>query len=157
MRTIIVGIGNPLMGDDGVGVKVARMIGNETNIEFIEMNTAGMDVVENILGYDCAVIIDGVFDERKDEGDVVEYLLEEFEERVHMASIHEMNFPTALKIGKLHYPEKIPEKILIFGIVIKDIQEFHDTLSENIERKLKDICKKIMHSMEVEGCLKMRK
>lgn len=56
MKMLILGIGNTIMGDDGVGIYVARMVKDRvrprTGLEFKELSVGGLRVVEEILGYE---------------------------------------------------------------------------------------------------------
>ena len=65
-KTIIVGLGNPILTDDGVGVKVAyeieaRFRGNiPANLTITEASVGGLWLMELLEGYDRAIIIDAI-------------------------------------------------------------------------------------------------
>ena len=62
MRRLVLGIGNTIMGDDGVGIYVARMVKDRTrsqaDLQFKELGVSGFNLVEEILGYDEVIIVD---------------------------------------------------------------------------------------------------
>jgi hydrogenase maturation protease len=63
-RILIGGIGNVLMGDDGIGPYVARLI--ESRYEFpdhvnvVDLGTPGLDLVVHLSRYDTAILVDAV-------------------------------------------------------------------------------------------------
>ena len=62
-RTIILGLGNPLMTDDAVGILVARALHArlaDPNAVLREASVAGIELMELLVGYDRAVIVDAV-------------------------------------------------------------------------------------------------
>ncbi|HDR06864.1 MAG TPA: hydrogenase maturation protease [Candidatus Coatesbacteria bacterium] len=62
-RTLILGLGNPLMSDDAVGILVARGLHErlaDPDVELREAAVAGIELMELLVGYDRAVIIDAV-------------------------------------------------------------------------------------------------
>ena len=61
---LLVGLGNPIMGDDAVGIHVVRMLKDRNrgraDLEFKELSLGGLGLVEEILGYERVFIIDSV-------------------------------------------------------------------------------------------------
>ena len=73
MKTIVLGVGNPILSDDGVGIHVANQLKqkiNDPNIAIDEALTGGMNLLDLILGYDKAIIIDAVKIDNGEEGKV---------------------------------------------------------------------------------------
>ena len=64
-RVLIVGIGNLLLGDEGLGVHVARaLLSADTmlppSVEVIDAGTALMEVLPQLVGYDRWIVVDAV-------------------------------------------------------------------------------------------------
>jgi hydrogenase maturation protease len=61
---MVVGLGNPILGDDGVGWQIASELQNEVTIPSdvtIEcMAIGGISLMESLIGYDRAIIIDSI-------------------------------------------------------------------------------------------------
>ncbi|MDG6225790.1 MAG: hydrogenase maturation protease [Candidatus Thermoplasmatota archaeon] len=58
-RIAVIGIGNPLMGDDGIGprlIEELKLLG--TGVELIDIGTGGMQLVHVLAGYDAVLLID---------------------------------------------------------------------------------------------------
>ncbi len=75
-RVKIGGIGNVLMGDDGVGPYIARMIDAlyefDADVEVQDLGTPGLDLIVHVEGLDALVLIDAV-DNQQPAGTVTFY------------------------------------------------------------------------------------
>ncbi|MFC1927886.1 hydrogenase maturation protease, partial [Chloroflexota bacterium] len=63
MKALVLGIGNPILSDDGVGIKVAREVEknlNDPQITVSEASAAGLSLLDSILGYDRVIIVDAI-------------------------------------------------------------------------------------------------
>lgn len=115
--TVIVGVGNELLRDEGVGVVAARVLMNETlppGVEVVEGGVGGFDVVFELEGRDRAIIIDAA-DMGAAPGTVRSFTLDEVDvEMLHsMASLHQVGLADVLHIGSLIGP--LPE-VHIIGV-----------------------------------------
>lgn len=64
-RTLVLGIGNVLMGDEGVGVHVARRLGDlplPPNVDVLDGGTGGFNLLGALGAYDPVVMIDATMD-----------------------------------------------------------------------------------------------
>ena len=71
MKTLILGIGNPILSDDSVGLRVVQEMRNridDASIDFAEASASGMDILNLIVGYGRLVIIDSVKQPDKETG-----------------------------------------------------------------------------------------
>jgi len=136
MKTIILGIGNLILGDDGVGVHVANELKkhiNSPDITVDEAITGGMNLLDLLLGYDKAIIIDAVKSESSEKGEVKRILLSNFT-TIHSCNPHDVSLIEAINIAKKLGEDRIPKEIIIIGIMMKEIPcEFGEELSKEIE------------------------
>ncbi|HMZ07522.1 MAG TPA: hydrogenase maturation protease, partial [Anaerolineales bacterium] len=63
MKTLIVGLGNPILGDDGVGWKVVEEIKKQTpssqgDVDVICLSLGGLALMEHLIGYQRAILVD---------------------------------------------------------------------------------------------------
>ena len=135
MKTIVLGIGNLILGDDGVGVHVANEVKkhiNSPDITVDEAITGGMNLLDLLLGYDKAIIIDAVKSENSKKGEVKRILLSDFT-TMHSCNPHDVSLAEAISMAKKLGEERIPNEIVIIGIMMKEIPcEFGEELSEKI-------------------------
>lgn len=135
MKTIILGVGNPILSDDGVGIHVAEQLKQQIqdpNITIDEALTGGMNLLDLIIGYDKAILIDAINIKNAREGDVKRLGIHDFSP-IHCNNPHDASLPEALKLAEKLGETNIPQDIVIIGIVLKkNPYIFGDKLSKNI-------------------------
>ena len=135
MKTIVLGVGNKILGDDGVGVHVANELKkhiNNPNITIDEAITGGMNLLDLILGYDKAIIIDAVKTENGDNGEVMRVPINDFT-TMHSCNPHDVSLIEAIKMAKKMGENRIPQEIIVIGILMKEMPcEFGEKLSKKI-------------------------
>src|SRR5437868_10939587 len=61
---ILIGVGNPMISDDGVGLEIARRcraeLPPETGVAIAEVHCGGMRLMEAMVGYDRAIVVDAI-------------------------------------------------------------------------------------------------
>lgn len=96
MRTLVLGLGNDLAGDDAVGIVVARAIRDELSddprVDVVESSASGMALLEHFDGYERAVVVDAILTGRRPPGAIVEMGMEETG-RVVAPSAHQAGLP----------------------------------------------------------------
>jgi hydrogenase maturation protease len=110
MRTIIIGLGNPILTDDGVGVKVAYEVETRlgdnipADLTITEASVGGLRLMELLVGYDRAIIIDAIQTRNgHPAGSIFTMGLQDLREispTQHSASAHDTTLVTALDAGK---------------------------------------------------------
>ena len=138
MRTIVVGLGNPILTDDGVGVLVAYEVdrclkGNcsgdcpdpHPDIHVTEASVGGLRLMELMVGFDRAILIDAY--QGRDgapPGTIYRMNLDDLRNASytqHSASPHDTSVSTALDLG-LSMGMHLPEKIDIFAPVCETVR-----------------------------------
>jgi hydrogenase maturation protease len=146
MRTIIVGIGNPILGDDGVGIHVIRKLGekiSDPDIALEEAYTGGLNLLDLIKGYERAIMVDAISAEEMEIGEVCKVDVHQMA-TTHSSNPHDVSFPEALDLARKMGDEDVPEEIILIGINIVPTLEFNDTLSENVARAVPIAIEKVM-------------
>ena len=137
MKTIILGVGNLILGDDGVGIHVVNELKKQIqspnpNLTIDEAITGGMNLLELILGYDKAIIVDAVRTKNGKNGEVKRIPLNDFS-TVHSCNPHDVSLIEAVEMAKKMGENQIPKEIIIIGVMMKEIPcEFGENLSEKI-------------------------
>lgn len=66
MRTVVIGVGSPLMGDDGVGVAAVellrRAVGDVEDVALLDGGTWGMQLLPEIEDADRLLVLDAIHD-----------------------------------------------------------------------------------------------
>jgi len=150
MKTIILGAGNLILGDDGVGVHVANELKNHIknpDITIDEAITGGMNLLDLILGYDKAIIIDAVKTEDGKNGEVKKIPMNEFS-TIHSCNPHDISLSEAINMAKKMGENRIPKEIVIVGILMKEIPcEFKEKLSKKIAEAVPKAVKIVLNEI----------
>ena len=135
MKTIVLGVGNQILGDDGVGIHVVNELKKQLhnpNITVDEAITGGMNLLELLLGYDKAIIVDAVKTEDGENGEVKRIPLGDFS-TMHSCNPHDVSLIEAIEMAKKMGEDRIPREIIVIGVMMKDIPcEFGEKLSNKI-------------------------
>ena len=150
-RILLLGLGNPIMGDDGVGIMVVRMVRQKIhappNLEFKELSVGGIRLIEEILGYDTVFIVDSIA-ARSTSGQIHEFSPEQFKQSLYESSPHTTNFATALELYRKLQPSKIPGFIRIFTIDIDSHFIFSDKLTPAVQLAALKLAEQIAHEVK---------
>lgn len=133
MNTIIIGLGNPILGDDGVGWKVAEEVkkqldpGLPVDVEFLSLG--GISLMEHLIGYERAILIDAIASDHE-PGSVITSKLIEMPDYAafHTTSAHDTSLQNALKLGKAMGAD-LPEQVTVVGIATNHVYDFSEELS----------------------------
>ena len=135
MKTIILGVGNLILGDDGVGIHVVNELKkhiDDPNITIDEAITGGMNLLDLLLGYDKAIIIDAVKTDDEENGVVKRIPFGDFS-TMHSCNPHDVSLIEAVEMAKKMGENQIPQEIIVIGILMKKIPcEFGEKLTKKI-------------------------
>lgn len=158
MKTIIIGLGNPLLGDDGVGWLIAEQLQNEIKTSFAKsdsvsfecLSLGGLGLMEHLIGFDRAILIDTVNLHNQELGMVLRFDLAELPDPSygHTTSAHDTSLANALQVAS-QLGVKLPDRITVVGIVSPNVYEFSETLSPQIAKAV-PIAKQVV--MEILQC-----
>jgi hydrogenase maturation protease len=150
MKRLILGIGNPIIGDDGVGFKVIEALQADPppgDVSLLACDVSGLAIMDLVIDFDEVVIVDAIQTVNGKPGDIYRLKVDDFRVSKHAVSPHDTDLPTALEIGKL-LNVKLPDKISIVAIEIPDAFEFSTELTPPVAkavpkavRTVKDILK----------------
>jgi hydrogenase maturation protease len=135
-KTLILGLGNSLLSDDGVGIYVAAELRNKLNepeITVMETGVAGLSLLDLLVGYDKAIIIDAIKTAGGKAGQIYRLDPKSFDTALHTASAHGIDFPTALEFGRklgLH----LPQQIVIFAVEASDVSTFNEECTPEVKQ-----------------------
>ena len=144
MKILVAGLGNPILGNDGVGWRVGqeterlfaelpRSEDASQKVEFQYLSLGGLSLMEQLIGFDAAILIDAFAARSSPPGTIYCYPLEEISEvsSGHLSGAHDTSLFKALQLGK-SLGAKIPDKIQIVGIETETGLYFTEELSPEI-------------------------
>jgi len=130
MRTLVLGLGNPLLGDDAVGLKVAALVRERLNgapgVDVEEEEAGGLRLMERMTGYDRAVLVDAAVTGGT-PGEVRRLTPDDLPTQ-RTAAAHGIDLPGALALGRhLGYP--MPSEVRIVAIEAESVLEFRHEMT----------------------------
>jgi hydrogenase maturation protease len=138
MKTLVLGLGNPILRDDGVGIRVAHEVGNRLNdprVTVAEASAAGFSLLDSIVGYDKVIIVDAIQTEKGRAGQIYHMGSEDFSPTKHLSSPHQINLATTLELGKM-LNLAMPREINIIAVEAKDITSFGEKCTREVEQAI---------------------
>ena len=133
MKTIIIGLGNPILGDDGVGWKIAeelkKHLSPDLPIHVELLSLGGLSLMEHLIGYERAILIDAIASDLE-PGSIITAKLSELPDvsALHTTSAHDTSLQNALKLGKSMGAD-LPEDVTVVGIATNRVYDFSEELS----------------------------
>lgn len=138
MKTLVLGLGNPILSDDGIGFYVCREIEgrlNQQKVTVMETSMSGLGLLDLLIGYDRAIIIDAIQTAEGKAGQIYRLAPEAFDTSRHAASPHDVNFLTALELGK-KLGLALPQEIIVFAIEAVDVTTFSEECTPELSRAI---------------------
>jgi hydrogenase maturation protease len=164
MKTIVVGLGNPILGDDGVGWKVAEEVrkhlpipvspatlplGEGRHAVDVEcLSLGGISLMEHLIGYQRAILIDA-FALEEPIGSILVLKLSELPNysAFHTTSAHDTSLQNAIKLGRSLGAE-LPDDITVVGIATRQIYDFSEELSPPIAQAVPQAVQIVLDLLE---------
>ncbi len=146
-RVIVIGLGNPILSDDAVGLVVVREVerklasspgGIPDGLRFVEAAVGGLDLIDLLSGHRGAVLVDAAVTGRARPGEVFELDIGFLEDTTHLGTTglsHQVDLATAWKLGRrLGLP--LPERLRVLAVEAADVKTFSEELSPAVAAAL---------------------
>lgn len=132
MRTIVLGLGNELLSDDAIGILIARRLRSELNgiADVFESGLSGLALLESLLGYDQAIIVDSISTGKDPPGTIIELGPDDLGP-VIAPSPHYTGLPEMISIAR-ELGLDFPDKITIFAIQASDLKTIGGSTSPQV-------------------------
>jgi len=142
-KTLILGVGNPVRCDDGVGVHVAQRLEEQGNAgEFVvaQAGSCGLGVLDIVAGFERLIIVDAI-DAGEDPGTLLSLRLDQLEQcaPIHIANPHDTDLITALETGR-RLELELPSEILVVAIQIQDTVTFSESCTPAVAEAIDEVC-----------------
>ncbi|HUU45208.1 MAG TPA: hydrogenase maturation protease [Acidobacteriota bacterium] len=148
MRILVLGLGNELLADDAVGLLAARELRAplDGQADVVESSLSGVALIELLLGYDCAILIDAVQTGDYPPGTIREFTPADLDsviapsphyagipELIALASQLDLDFPDEIRI----YAMEIADACSIGGALTDPVRA---ALGKLVDRVKQDVC-----------------
>ncbi len=138
MKTLILGIGNKIVTDDGVGIHIAERLMEELhdpNIDIRCESISGLGIIEVVRGYDHLIVVDAIQTHEGSVGKVYHLELSDLLQNGptrHFATSHDVDIGTALELGQ-KLGEHVPKTISIYAVEVENLQDFSEECTPRVK------------------------
>ena len=157
MQTLVIGLGNPILGDDGVGWRVveeiARKTANRPDVEVDCVALGGLSLMERLTGCERVILVDSIFTGEKPIGTVSLFLLTELPDLSsgHTTAVHDTSLHNALNVGRsMDIPLPRDEDVLIVAIEAENVFDFSETLSPPVEAAVPQAVEAVLQLIQLK-------
>jgi hydrogenase maturation protease len=150
LNTLVLGIGNTLLGDDGAGILAVRQAahlwatrcaarwaaqqGGSPDVAFRETSAAGLNLLDIILGFDRLIVVDAVLTAEEQIGNVFRLGLDQIDLPGDGISLHSCGLEAALKLAKSLDQARVPRNVTIIAISIRAVETISEDLTPAVEK-----------------------
>ena len=147
MKTLIVGLGNPILGDDGVGWWVAERVQQRLQLPMTDLpasvegsqkleidvdcvSLGGLSLMEHLIDYERAILIDSIGTGQKPIGAVYHFQLDDLYDPTsgHTTAAHDVSLMSAIQIGR-SMGAALPDRIDVVAIESPYVYDFSEELT----------------------------
>ena len=151
----IIGLGNELLTDDGVGIRVVRAIKDRIragNVSFEELSVGGLKLLDYITDVDCCILVDAVVTGSHPAGTMFRFSQPPDALPAGLSSSHQIDLGQVMALGAL-LGAKLARNLTVYGIEVSDVTTFQEgcteAVSAAIPRLVEVICADIESSRSV--------
>lgn len=148
MKIKIIGCGNLLRGDDGIGIWVLRELEKyplPQEVELVDMGTRGMDILFQLEGAQKVIIIDAVMS-GGEPGAIYRMKREDLgKSNVNFLSLHDLNWQDGLALAEKTLGKNFPREVLMVGVEIENLK-----MGIGLTRPVKDSLPSVVNLIQKE-------
>jgi hydrogenase maturation protease len=147
MKTLILGMGNPILSDDGVGLALAAMLQNKIRgADVAASSIIGLSLFDLIVGYDAVFIIDAMTTKDGRKGELKKIGEDDRCGTLHLFTSHGLNIFELMELG-VQCGIEMPRLAAVYGVEIGREVAFDESLSPELNEKLPAITEEIIDDM----------
>jgi hydrogenase maturation protease len=127
LKTLVLGMGNTILCDDGVGIYVVQDAARRyqrDDVDFMDASVGGMRLLDVIAGYDRVIMVDAIRTADGSPGDVRRLHPGDLP-TLHSGSTHDLSLTGALALGR-GMGMKLPadEDFVIIAVEVEEVWTF---------------------------------
>ena len=152
--TVVIGLGNPLLRDDGAGIRAARALSRrlqgQADVEVIELYCGGLRLMEAMVGFERAVLVDAMQSGQVPAGTVQRFTVADFATTRNLRCAHDTSLDAALQLGR-QLGLALPEQIEIWGIEATCLDTFGESLTRPVALGVRRLIASLGRSLRSGG------
>jgi hydrogenase maturation protease len=154
LKTLVLGMGNTILSDDGVGIYVVQELEKRLereDVDFAKASVGGMRILDVVGGYERVIMVDAIQTQEGTPGEIYRLTPERFRLSLHAGSSHDLSLPGALTFGRtmgLTLPKD--EDFVIIAIEVEDVITFAETCTPAVQEAIPRAVSTVLAELELE-------
>ena len=149
IKTVVMGFGNPVRSDDGIGCYVIQelqqRLGDNSEVTILDMGTSAFEVLYQLKGHNRILIVDAVINTGEPSGTLYKVPAKEVMKAPQedpMVFLHSLKWDQALSYAKRILADAYPEDIQVYLIAVDNTR-----LEIELSEKVKEAGDKVVQLM----------
>ena len=144
MRTLVIGVGNLLRTDDGVGIHLINRLSKiDPERDTLDAAMGSIEILEAMKGYERVIIVDSI-ETGVEPGTIYRVNLTSGEDPPVITHSHGTDIRTILELGRQLYGDGMPKDIILIAIEAEDTTTINDKLTKRVQRAMDDVLQQIL-------------
>lgn len=152
-RTVVLGLGNPILSDDGVGLAVAGelkrllAVAPVRGVDVLASTRAGFELIDLLRGYARAVILDCIVLSDPQPGRVCRLTLDDVSGCARLVNAHELSVGTAFRLAE-QMGVPMPREVEIIAVEAADTSTIAEGLTPAVQATVSPLAREIHESLK---------
>jgi hydrogenase maturation protease len=155
LKTLVLGLGNPILTDDGVGIQIVRRVASRVahsesaisnpELSLAEASVGGLRLLDALAGYERVIMVDAIQTADGKPGDVYRLHPTDLLASRHSGSSHDLTLPAALILGRsvgMDLPHD--ENIDILAVEVEDVLTFNEDCTPAVAAAIPQVVQMIV-------------
>lgn len=153
---LVIGLGNPILSDDGIGWRVAQEVQTSLHlageaqqpspqVEFDYLALGGLSLMERMIGYARVIVIDAIQTGLHPPGHVSAFRLEDLPDYAQgkTNAPHDTSLQTAIKVGK-SLGARLPDQVDIVTVEAEVLFDFSEELTPSVSAAIPEATRLVL-------------
>lgn len=160
-NTLVLGLGNPILTDDGVGIHVVRAVAARfpaprspvpnSQPAFAEASVGGLRLLDALAGYERVILIDAIQTRGGQPGNVYRLAASDLPASLHSGSSHDLSLPAALDLGRrLGMVLPSDEDLTLLAVEAEDVLTFGETCTPVVAEAIPHVVQLVLDQISSE-------
>lgn len=155
MTTLVLGMGNPILSDDGVGFHIAAAVraalADAPEVVVETASLGGLALMEAMLGYEHVIVVDALLRQASRPGAVHRLTLADLQAlspTEHSVSPHDTSVVTALELGRqMGLP--LPSEVTIYAVEVANVLDFSDAMTPAVAEAIPHVTEAVLSELQI--------
>ena len=149
-KILVLGLGNPILSDDGVGIcaaQAASSLFSHPQVTFQESSLAGFGFLDTITGFDKVIIADSINWGKNPPGSVTILRTGDLKDQPYLRNFHNLSLAGTLTLAdQMGLPR--PKEIVIFAVEVEDCSTFAERCTPQVEKAIPRVSEMIVKQLK---------